>query len=259
MGSVKIGFFDSGTGGISVAARARERFPSADYIYYADTDNVPYGEKTKDQIIEYSDKAIRCLIEWGVSVIVIACNTATSMAASYLRQKYTVPIIGMEPAVKPASEYHSGDKILVCATPVTIAGEKLRLLIENSFDENEPRPDLAALGELVRYAENNVFDTDIICSYLKSRIPEPEKYTAVVLGCTHFPYFRDSFRKFFGEHIDLIDGTEGTVNRLVEVLEGLGIEKKDETGSIEFLQSGREITDKNILAFYKTLEKKSLQ
>lgn len=259
MNSIKIGFFDSGIGGISVMTYAREKIPSADYIYYADTDHVPYGLKTREEIIGYSEDAVRCLIGYGASAVVIACNTATSMAVETLRKKYDIPIIGMEPAVKPAARYHRGENILVCATPVTIAGEKLQSLIEHNFTGEDVQPTLKPLPGLVTFAEQAVFDTDTVCSYLADNIDDPEQYTAVVLGCTHFPYFRDSFRKFFGPNIDLIDGTVGTVNRLMAVLDELGYKENDTIGKVTYVRSGKEITDEADLRYFHLLEQKSRQ
>lgn len=258
MDSITIGFFDSGVGGVSVMTYAREKIPSADYIYYADTDHVPYGLKTREEIIQYSDEAVKYLIEQGVSAIVIACNTATSMAVEFLRNKYDIPIIGMEPAVKPAARFHHGEKILVCATPVTIAGEKLHTLIDHNFSSNDIKPSLVPLPKLVTFAEQGMFDIDIVCEYLEENIDRKEEYSAVVLGCTHFPYFRDSFRKFFGHSVDLIDGTAGTVNRLIAVIGGLGYKIGSSTGNVTYVRSGRKTTDEAELAVFKRLEKRSM-
>lgn len=257
MNSIKIGFFDSGIGGISVMTYAREKLPSADYIYYADTDHVPYGLKTREEIIGYSDEAVKYLTDHGVSVVVIACNTATSMAAEYLREKYDIPIIGMEPAVKPAAKYHHGEKILVCATPVTIAGEKLHTLIDHNFTSDDIQPTLKPLPGLVTFAEQAIFDTDTVCEYLAENIDNKEEYSAVVLGCTHFPYFRDSFRKFFGPNIDLIDGTVGTVNRLLSVIDELGGVENSGIGNVTYVRSGKEINDEADLRHFKLLERRS--
>lgn len=254
MSSTKIGFFDSGIGGISVLSYARRRLPEVDYIYYADTDHVPYGTKSRDEIIRYSDAAVDFLAGQGVSAVVVACNTATSMAIGYLRAKYPFPIIGMEPAVKPAAAAHHGEKILVCATPVTIAGEKLHNLIEHNYSSDE-LPDLAGLPGLVTFAENGVFERDVVCKYLETVIDKTQNYTAVVLGCTHFGYFRDSFRELLGD-VDLIDGTKGTVNRLIAVLENEHIaipSGEDKKGSTVFYQTGRPVTDPSILAYYDNL------
>lgn len=254
---IKIGFFDSGVGGISVMSHAKNKIKNADFIYYADTKHVPYGNKTREEIIKYSDDAINYLTDQGVCCAVVACNTATSMAIDYLRNKYDIPIVGMEPAVKPASLAHHGEKILVCATPVTIAGEKLHTLIDKSFNGTN-YPTLVAAPKLVTFAENAEFNTDTVCEYLKSIIDINEKYTAVVLGCTHFSYFKDSFKKLFG-NIDMIDGTEGTVNHLIDLLQksGFQVNSDREIGKIKYVASGEVITDKKILDYYSALEKRS--
>lgn len=256
MNKVKIGFFDSGIGGISVLAYARRCLPSADYIYYADTDHVPYGTKTREEIIQYSDAAVEFLSGQGVDAVVVACNTATSMAIGYLREKYPFPIIGMEPAVKPAALTHQGEKILVCATPVTIAGEKLQNLIDHYYPA-EDYPDLAGLPGLVAFAESGIFDRETVCRYLETVIDRRKHYSAVVLGCTHFGYFRDSFRELLGD-VDMIDGTEGTVNRLRAVLSESGIAVSGNIhGTTAFYQTGRAVSDAATLRYYDDLIRRS--
>lgn len=255
---VKIGFFDSGVGGISVLAHAVNEVKDADYIYYADTDHVPYGKKKPEEVVEYSISAVSCLIEHGAEIIVVACNTATSMAIKTLRDTFDIPIIGMEPAVKPASVKHHGEKILVCATPLTISGKKLHDLIDENY-AGSVYPTLVAAPELVTFAENAVFDTKTVVGYLKTIIDTSERYGAVVLGCTHFSYFRDSFKELLGE-TDIIDGTEGTVNRMKYMMEQLGTApvSDGERGHIEYIVSGKSVTDEKILAYFKLLEKKAL-
>ncbi len=255
---IKIGFFDSGAGGISVMAYARQEIKNAEYIFYADTDHVPYGEKKPEQVIEYSIDGVKCLIEHGADIVVVACNTATSMAIDTLRKMYSIPIIGMEPAVKPASIMHHGEKILVCATPLTIAGKKLHDLIDKNYN-NDTLPTLVAAPKLVTYAENAVFDIDTVTGYLKEIIDKNEGYTAVVLGCTHFAYFRDSFRAYLGD-IDIIDGTEGTVKRLKYMMESIGTVPTSD-GKIddaEYIVSGREVSDPQKLEYFHMLENRAL-
>ncbi len=256
---IKIGFFDSGVGGISVMAYARSEIKNAEYIYYADTEHVPYGKKKPEEVVEFSKAAISCLIEHGAEVIVVACNTATSMAISALRESFSVPIIGMEPAVKPAYARHHGEKILVCATPLTIAGKKLHDLIDANFAMETVYPTLVAAPELVTFAEKGIFDKTPVCDYLNSIIDASENYSAVVLGCTHFAYFRDSFREVLGD-IDIIDGTVGTVNRLKYIMETLGYTPCDngDESAVEYYASGKRISDKNTLDAYALLEKRAV-
>ena len=176
---MKIGIYDSGIGGLSVLHRALKKMPEAEFIYYADTKHVPYGEKTREQIKGYVEEVLNFLIAKEVDAIVIACNTATSVATKEFRGEFAVPIVGMEPAVKRALKLYQDmqKRILVTATPVTIAGEKLHSLLEKVDTEHE-----------------------------------------VVLGCTHFNYFKQSFRKIFPGEIHFVDGNEGTLRQLRRVL-----------------------------------------
>ena len=251
VGKLKIGFFDSGVGGISVMTAARGVLPNADYIYYADEAHVPYGTKSHEEIIRYADEAVGCLVSHGVHAVVVACNTATSIAIEYLREKYTLPIIGMEPALKPAVKAHPNEKILLCATPVTIAGEKLHHLIEKSGAE----PTLVPLPGLVTFAENCVFDKDQVCAYLAGEIGDARDFVAVILGCTHFSFFRDCFRELFGNDVDIIDGNTGTVKRLISVL-GDKIDSCGEgEGSVCYLISGEEADSEKIALFESLAER----
>lgn len=245
-----IGFLDSGVGGISVLACTKCFIPDAEYIYYADTDNVPYGTKTREQIVSYVDKALSTLISLGADAIVIACNTATSMAVEIMREKYPLPIIGLEPALKPAAIRHPDGKILVCATSVTIAGERLHTLIESTG----ARPALYALPELVTFAEGGIFDKAKVCAYLEKTIAGCADYDAVVLGCTHFTYFREAFEEAF-PNAEIIDGNLGAARRLAYMLD---IPFADRASAVPsettYLHSGREVNDPAELHRFATYE-----
>ena len=135
---MKVGIFDSGMGGLSVLHRAMQMMPGVNYIYYADKKNVPYGEKTIGQVKVFVDEIIKFLVDKKVDAIVIACNTATSVATKEYRSEFPVPIIGMEPAVKKAVEEFADipGRVLVAATPITIAAFKsaaIRFLMKNAL------------------------------------------------------------------------------------------------------------------------------
>ena len=255
---IRIGFFDSGVGGVSVMAYARKQLPAADTFYYADTAHVPYGTKTRDEVIRYTDEAVSCLVGKGVDAIVIACNTATSMAVETMRAKYSLPIIGMEPAVKPAALRHPHERVLVCATPLAIRGERLHHLIECNYTAGE-EPVLAPLPGLVSFAEAGIFDRETVSAYLREAIDTSIPYAAVVLGCTHFGYFHDSFREVLGD-VDLIDGTAGTVNRLISVLREA--DKLPETsaavGMTCYIRSGVPVTNENEIRAFERLAARAL-
>ncbi len=218
---MNIGIFDSGIGGVSVLHEALLKLPNEQYIFYADTDHVPYGLKTHEQILEYADHIVSDLISRGVDAVVIACNTATSVAASHLRSKYSIPIIGMEPAVKPAIEHTRDDassRVLVMATPVTIRENKLHDLLERV--DTYHKADLLPMPELVTFAEAEKFETDEVYEYLERQFEpfDTSKYSALVLGCTHFNYFRPAYRRFFSDKTDILDGNAGTIRHLASLL-----------------------------------------
>ena len=237
---MKIGIFDSGIGGLTVLHQALITLPKEDYIYYADTDNVPYGIKTREEIIGYVDRAVDFLVGKGVKAIVIACNTATSTAADYVRSKYTLPILGMEPAVKPAVAKSHGKRVMVIATPVTVREEKLRALIEQVDDDH--LVDLVALPGLVSFAEAGIFEGNEIEQYLRHELSDYHlsNYSALILGCTHFNYFKDSYCKVFPKGISFIDGSVGTVNYLKRILTERNLLENNH-GTVEYYMSGRPV------------------
>ena len=127
---MNIGIFDSGIGGMTLLHQAMIMLPQENFIFYADIDHVPYGTKTKEQVISYVDEVMQFMLAHDCKAVVIACNTATSVAAEIMREKYEIPIIGIEPAVKPAVEQSAGKRVMVVATPLTIREEKLKNLVE---------------------------------------------------------------------------------------------------------------------------------
>lgn len=235
---MKIGIFDSGIGGLSVLHRARKMLPGAQFIYYADEKHVPYGERTPEEIRVFIGEIFGFMIEKNAEAIVIACNTATSAVTREYRSSFPVPVIGMEPAVKKAVDlYGGGDKrILVAATPITIKGEKLHELVERVDKHN--MVDLIELPSLVRFAERGMFDSPEAEAYLRDALRgyDTAGYGTVVLGCTHFNYFKRTFRRIFGGGIRFTDGNEGTVKQLKRLLPRLPA--SDEPGGAEIYFSG---------------------
>lgn len=238
MNNNPIGIFDSGIGGLTVLKKIIEILPNEKYIYYADTDNVPYGTKPKEEVKKYINKAVEFLISKNVKAIVIACNTATSIAAKELREKYTIPIIGIEPAVKPAIENRKNKKVLIMATPTTIKEEKLSYLLE-SLNAKE-YVDMIAMPKLVEFAENKDFQSDNVKKYIEQQLQEYnlENYSELVLGCTHFPFFRDVLAEIFPESTQIIDGSKGVAKRLKNVLEENYLLSNNKL-EIEYYYSGR--------------------
>jgi len=233
-----IGVFDSGIGGLTVLKQIIKTLPNEKYIYYADTDNVPYGTKPKEEVKEYINKAVNFLISKNVKAIVIACNTATSIAVKELREKYTIPIIGIEPAAKPAVENRGNKKVLIMATPTTIKEEKLKYLLESLNAVSYV--DLIAMPKLVEFAENRDFESENVKKYIEEQLKEYklEDYSALVLGCTHFPFFKDVLSKVFPKDTQIIDGSKGVANRLKNILEEKELMGNNQL-EIEYYYSGR--------------------
>ena len=238
MNNGPIGVFDSGIGGLTVLKKIIEKLPNENYIYYADTDNVPYGTKPKEEVKEYINEAVEFLISKNVKAIVIACNTATSIAVKDLRNRYTIPIIGIEPAAKPAVENRGKKRVLIMATPTTIKEEKLKYLLEEL--DAKQYVDLVAMPGLVQFAENGDFKSEEVKEYIQQELKKYnlKEYSELVLGCTHFPFFKEILSTVFPKDIQMIDGSRGVANRLKNVLE-----EKQLLGNnnleIEYYYSGR--------------------
>ncbi|MGM9988111.1 MAG: glutamate racemase [Bacillaceae bacterium] len=251
---MRIGFFDSGIGGITVLYQALKILPNEDYLFYADTAHVPYGEKSKDEVKKYIFEAVDFIASQNVKAIVIACNTATSVAVEDLRKKYDFPIIGIEPAVKPAVKRceRTQGRVLVCATKLTLQETKFENLL--SSIGNSEIVDRLPLPGLVELAERSQFQEEFVLPYLKEQLAsfDLEQYDTVVLGCTHFPFFKDCLKEILPAHIAIIDGSIGTAKNLKRILEEQG-KLSENNGDIQFFQSGVKVEDKETLHTYKEL------
>lgn len=225
---MKIGFFDSGLGGLTVFNKAIKNI-HADYIYIADNKNTPYGIKPKEEVIEYILKSVKILVDLKCDIIVIACNTATSIAIKTLRAIYNdVCIIGTEPAVKVAvNENYLNKKILVSATTMTLKEEKLNNLIKNL--EAEDFVEKVALDKLVEFAENGEVNNDIIKEYLISKFLgyNLNEFSHLVLGCTHFPLFEKHLKEILPQHIQIVDGSDGIVKNIRKKVEDKNLKENN--------------------------------
>lgn len=248
---MKIGVFDSGIGGLSVLHYALRAVPDGQFVYYADSRHVPYGEKTREQIVGFVDGIIRFLAAKGAQAVVIACNTATSAAVDEMRARYTLPIIGMEPAVKKAVDLYGGKRVLVAATPVTVNGQKMQELLERV--DKEHLVDLLALPELVKFAEKGEFESPAVTEYLRGELRglALSEYSSLVLGCTHFNYFKDTLRALLPDSMRFVDGIEGTIHNLTSSLD-LSAGPAGESRRVEYYDSGRAVTEPAELARLET-------
>ena len=220
-----IGFMDSGVGGLSVLKEAVRILPHEDFIYYGDSKNAPYGNKTQKEIKRLTFEAVEYLMSRDIKALVIACNTATSASIKALRLKYRdIPVIGIEPAVKPAALCSQGGQIIVMATPMTIKQPKFKKLIDTYKDEAEIVP-LACEG-LMEFVEHENFDDNILNGYFQEKLwPLIKDNTeSIVLGCTHYPFLTPQIKEFLGNRdIRLIDGSKGTSSQLKRKLQEAGL------------------------------------
>ena len=210
-----IGFLDSGVGGLSVMKEAIKIMPNENYIYFGDSKNAPYGVKSTKEIRDLTFKAVEFLISKGIKGLVVACNTATSAAVRELRTVYPdMPLVGIEPAIKPAVELGRDGKILIMATPMTIKQDKFKLLLDKYKDKAEIVP-IPCAG-LMEFIESGVLDGIELEYYLKEKLSDysSENVSSVVLGCTHYPFVKDSISKILGKNVEVIDGGEGTAREI---------------------------------------------
>lgn len=251
-----IGFFDSGVGGISVLKKAMELLPHEDFIYFGDSANAPYGDKDLETIKDLSFKAVDFLLSFGCKSIVVACNTATSAAILDIREKYShIPVIGIEPALKVAIDHTTDGKILVLATNRTLLEEKFKKL-SDQFSQSRNIVSLPLPG-LVEIIENGDDYQEKSYAYLEEAFKDVDKdLSAVVLGCTHYPFIKPSLRKIFSEEMLIVDGSEGTARRLKEVItEEHLLHEENHKGTLQIYNSKN--SKKLIDLTYRFLEENS--
>ena len=215
---MRLAFFDSGIGGLTVLKHALAALPNDEFIYYADTRHAPYGVKPKAEVCARVLESAAFLARQDIGALVVACNTATAVAIQTLRERFGFPVIGMEPAIKPALTRNTDKKVLVAATSLTLKESKLDTLITNLGAGR--KVERLALDRLVTFAERFEFDTTPVRDYLAEKLaPIPwDQYGAAVLGCTHFIFYRDAIQRLAGGQVRLLDGNAGTVNQLARVL-----------------------------------------
>lgn len=223
---MKIAFFDSGVGGLTIFKEAYKDI-NAEYIYFADNLNTPYGIKSKEVVKDLVVKNVKKIIDYGADIIVIACNTATSVAIAQLREMFSDKcIIGTEPAVKVAADKHVEDKkILVCATTLTSKEEKMMNLIDKL--DIKDRTSFVPLDKLVEFAEKLDFNSSDVVEYLKERFSQIdlEEYSHLVLGCTHFPLFKDVIASIVPEGIEIIDSANGVIKNVKNSISKLNLKE----------------------------------
>jgi glutamate racemase len=212
-----IGIFDSGLGGLSICMEIVKALPNESIIYLADSKHAPYGEKSKKEIIQLSIKNTELLLELGCKIIVVACNTATTNAISTLRNQFSVPFIGIEPATKPAALVTKTGKIGVLATKGTLKSD---LFLSTSNPFREQLQIIETEGKhLVQLIEEGQLEKtkELLQEYLTPMINEG--VDNIVLGCTHYPFLIPIIREIIPENIKIIDSGEAVAKQTATILE----------------------------------------
>lgn len=216
-----IAVFDSGFGGISVLRELVKLMPNEKYLYFGDSANAPYGDRSTAQVKELTLTAAEHLLSRGVKALVVACNTATAAAINDLRSRYPDTIvIGIEPAVKLAADRCRGGHVAVMATAVTLREEKFNHLLERF-----PHLQVSSIcpTELVGMIEEGASD-GAIEAYLRPILaPFVGKLSAVVLGCTHYPFAKKAISNILGQEVQILDGGIGTAQHTKRRLEEEGL------------------------------------
>jgi glutamate racemase len=216
-----IGIFDSGVGGLSIAQCMHHQLPHENIIYIADSLHAPYGEKSVEFIIERVNAIAQILLDKGVKAIVIACNTATVYAIEQLRDKVSIPIIGVEPAIKPAAKQSLSKKVAVLTTQATSENLGFKALINLHSQGSEVF--IQPCPGLVEFIEKGLQDSKKCINLLKHYITPLVKagVDTIVLGCTHYPFVQQQIRMIVGEQVTIIETaypvTKQLKNRLTEL------------------------------------------
>ncbi|QYK49927.1 MAG: glutamate racemase [Anaerolineales bacterium] len=235
-----IGAFDSGVGGLSVLRALRAQLPAEDIVYFADQAHVPYGPRGLDEVRGFSEAIARYLIAQGAKLIVIPCNTASAAALKPLRQQYPeLPIVGMEPAVKPAAEHTESGVVGVLATPTTFEGELYASVVERFAQGVTVLQDACPglVEEIEAGRANGPQARHILEAALQPMLAQG--MDTVVLGCTHYPFAFDTIRDIVGPGVRLVDPAPAVARRVESLLaEGGLAAAPGASGRTRYLTSG---------------------
>ena len=247
-----IGVFDSGLGGLTVWREVRRALPAESLVYLGDGKNCPYGSRPREEVRRLADEAVAFLVAQGRKLVVVACNTATSAAIVQLREAYPdIPVIGTEPALKPAVEKYPGGRILVMATPMTIRQEKFQAL-KHQFDDRAQIIGLPCEG-LMEFVERGELRGSAVEAYLAEKLAPylREPVDGIVLGCTHYPFLTGAIRRIVGPGPEIMDGSHGVAMQLARKLAENGmLRSSDAPGTAVFENS---LDEPEILALSRAL------
>ena len=238
---MNIGVFDSGLGGLWIFKCLQAELPDYNFIYFADQAHIPYGAHTPDEIVQFSSDITDFLISKDCLLIVIACNTATSAAIITLRTKYSIPFVGIEPAVKPASELSKTGHIGVLATKVTAEGQKLHDTIEKYAGNVEVHTEIGyGLVELVEEGKADTAEAEeLLKKYLEPLIEK--NIDELVLGCTHYAFLINRIKKIVGDKVNIVDPAPAVVARVKQLITEHNIPPTDNKKEPEIFTSGSDV------------------
>jgi glutamate racemase len=234
-----VGVFDSGLGGLSVVREVRTALPEEDLLHFADCAYCPYSSRSPAEIAARCQMIAGELVVRGAKLLIVACNTACAVALPQFRARYPVPIVGLEPAVKPAARLTRSGRIAVLATPRTVASDRLACLVQAHAGgiavEAVPAPGLVELveagqtrGEQVEWALHELIDPLVA-----------RGVDVLVLGCTHYPFLREAVERVAGPGVRVIDSGEAIARRTRDVLDRRGLLRSDQrAGALTLLTSG---------------------
>ncbi len=231
-----VGVYDSGVGGLSVLKELYALMPSVDYLYVADTANCPYGDKSPEFIMERAGKVVRFLMENGAGAVVVACNTATAAAITYLREKFPIPVVGMEPAVKPAVQASRTGVIGVLATANTFKGSLYKQTSEK-YGHDATIVEMVGAG-LVEAVERGRTPVALISRYVSEITGHGAD--VIVLGCTHYPFLQSEIAHFAGPGVEIVNPAPAVAlqtRRVIPDTDGTGTMKIYSTGDMRVLKT----------------------
>ncbi|MEO0058446.1 MAG: hypothetical protein RLZZ312_93 [Bacteroidota bacterium] len=212
-----IGFFDSGIGGVTIWKAVHKLLPFENSIYLADSINAPYGQKTKQQIIDLCFKNVEFLLKQNVKIIVVACNTATTNAINEMRAYFDIPVIGIEPAIKPAATQSKTHKIGILATKGTLNSELFSKSVALYKDVQIIEQIGHGLVELIEAGKANSTEmSSLLQSYLQPMLEQNIDF--LVLGCSHYPFLISQIQKILPAHVAIIDSGEAVAKQTFQVL-----------------------------------------
>lgn len=231
-----IGIFDSGLGGIGIFKEIKKRLPHEDLLYYADNKHVPYGAKSKQEIQKLTLSALKRMEAFGCSMIVIACNTATTSGIDYYRQKIKLPLVGVVPVIKTAAALTKNKKIALLATPLTNKNIYIDQLIEKFAADCHINK--IACPDWVMAVENQNINNALLNKYLRKITDED----VIVLGCTHFPLIKNRIQKQIGKKIIIIDSNSAVSRHVRRVAKTCGLLNRKNKPAKYFLACSGELT-----------------